>query len=295
MNRRLKNEILNNMGVLLAILSAFLYAFNVIIEKKYVSNISSEMILFSMYLGAGFGLFVIYLCTRKKVSNEKNKITKKEIPHIVTIVICELVASFLTIEAVKVVNAGLVSLLSSFEIIMTAICAYFIFKDPIEKNEVISIILMIIGCIILNYQADILSDVGIGSLLVILGCLCWGIENNVTALISKKEPAFFTAIKCSAVALLYLVIVIIKGSFTIDAPELVFYGFFSYGLSILSYAVSTKYLGASKSTIVFSFSPIFGVILALLIYHEKLTIPFVISMIIMIIAIIYLHPKQKDE
>ena len=275
-----------NIGLILAICSAFLYAFNVIIEKKYVDMISSEVILFMMYLGGGIGLFIIHLLTKNSKKISQSKITKKEIPKVVVIVICELLASFLIIEAVKNVNASLVSLLSVFEIIMTAICAYFIFKDPIEKHEIISIILMVLGCIILNFKSNILDGIGFSSLLVIGACFFWGLENNVTASISSKEPAFFTAIKCLSVSILYLILTLFKGTFNLSMPILIIYGFFTYGLSVLTYALSTKHLGANKATIIFSFSPIFGVLLAVLIYKDGLTFTFIISMILMILAIL---------
>ena len=183
-------------GLLLALISSFLYAFNIIIDKKYISIINAESILFTMYLGGSIGLILIHLFTKKNIKSTKNKITKKEVPLVITIVICELLASLFIIEAVKLINASLVSLLSIFEIIMTAICSYFIFKNPLKKNEIIAIVLMFIGCFILNFQSGIFSNINISSLLVIASCLCWGIENNVTAMISSKEPAFFTSIKC---------------------------------------------------------------------------------------------------
>ncbi len=292
---KIKRIIKKNIGLIMAIISAFLYAFNVIIEKKYIYDISSDMILFLMYLGGGAGLFIIYLCTKNNKTNKSNKITKKEVPKIIYIIVCELIASSLLIEAVKVVDASLVSLLSVFEIIMTAICAYILFKEPIKKNEIISMILMITGFILLNYRARIFSDIRISSLLVILSCLFWGLENNITAQISSKEPAFFTGIKCFSVAILYLLIVLFKGTFNFSFPILIVFGFFTYGLSILTYAISTRYLGANKATIVFSFSPIFGVILALLIYKEKITETFVISIILMICAILCLNIDSKKE
>lgn len=290
----MKKKIMNNIGLVLALISACFYAFVVIVEKGYIDRISSEEVLFLMYLGAGVGLYAIHLFTRKNNKSSENKITKKEVPKIVTIVVCELLASFSIIEAVKNIDASLVSLLSIFEIIMTSLCAYLIFKDPIEKNEVVAIILVLLGSFILNFKNGILSSIGINSLLVIFACLCWGIENNVTASISSKEPAFFTSIKCSAVAVLYLILIIIKGDFAFSYPILILFGFFTYGLSIFTYAISTKYLGASKATLVFSFSPIFGVMLACIIYGEKLTFTFLISGILMILGILFMNYKVKE-
>ena len=85
----------------------------------------------------------------------------------------------------------------------------------------------------------------------------------------------------------------IKGNLTFSYPILILFGFFSYGLSILAYALSTRYLGASKATLVFSFSPIFGVLLAFIIYNEQLTYTFLLSTILMIIGIIFMNYKIK--
>ena len=285
----------DNIGLFLALISACLYAFNVIIEKKYIGNLSSEKILFLMYLGAGVGLYVIHLCSKKNNISIENRITKKEIPKIVGIVVCELLASFFIIESLKNLDSSLVSLLSIFEIVMTSICSYFFFKNKIEKNELIAIILVMLGSFILNFKNGIISSISINALLVIFACLCWGIGNNITASISSKEPAFFTSIKCSAVSLLYFIMIIIKGDYSFNYPILIVFGFFSYGISILSYAISTKYLGANKSTLVFSFSPIFGVVLAFIIYGDTLTYTFLLSSILMVIGIIVMNYKKSKK
>lgn len=281
----------SNIGIILALLSAFFSAFNVIIEKKYINRLSSEKILFLMYLGAGIGLYTIHKISKKKNKNNSNRITKREIPKIVIIVLCELASSFLLMEAIKNIEASLVSLLTIFEIVATSLCAYFMLDDKVEKNEVIAIIFVLLGGFILNFKDGVFNNINYYSILVILACLCWGIENNLTALLSSKEPALFTSIKCGSVAILYLVLVILKGDFTINTPVLILYGFITYGLSILFYAISTKYIGASKATLVFSFTPIFGVILSIIFYKEHITTSFIISTILMIIGIIFMNIK----
>ncbi len=289
----MKKKVLANIGLLLALVSAFLYSFTVIVEKKYINSLNSNEILFLMYLGAGVGLLVIHLFTKNKYKERETRITKKEIPKIILIVICELLASFSIIEALKSIDASLVSLLTIFEIVMTSLCAYYIFKAPIEKNEVIAIVFVLLGSFILNFKNGTISNISVNSLLVIFACLCWGINNNITASISSKEPAFFTSIKCSSVAILYLILSIIDNGVTFQYPILILFGFISYGLGILTYAISTRYLGASKATLVFSFSPIFGVILSFIIYSEKLTVTFVISVVLMIIGILFMNYKKK--
>ena len=71
---KIKNK--KNIGMILTFLSACLYAFNVIIEKKYVRFESCNKILFLMYLGAGIGLYLIHKLSSKS-SNKSQKLTKK--------------------------------------------------------------------------------------------------------------------------------------------------------------------------------------------------------------------------
>lgn len=290
----MKNILMKNIGIVLALVAAFLYAFVYIIEKAYITKISSDKMLFLMYLGAAIGLFLIHSFTKTKTASE-NKITRKEVPKVVLIVLCQLFSSILLIEAIKIMNSSLVSILSVFEIVMTSLCAYFIFKDPIEKNEFIAIILVFFGGVILNFNVGSLSSINIGSLLMIAACFFWGVENNITASISKKEPAFFTSIKCGCVALLYFIIMVSKGDISIEYPILILFGFLTYGLGVLSYALSTRTLGASKATLVFSFCPLFGSLLSFLIFKETITYTFIISANLMIIGIMLMNHTIKKK
>ncbi len=285
----MKSIFKKNIGLIFALISAIFYAFNVIVEKLYVNKISSSNILFFMYLGAGVGLILMHLFTKTVKKTESNKITKKEIPKIFLIILCEFAASFLIIEAVKITDSSLVSLLQVFEIVMTSLCAYYIFKQPISKYEVLAIILVFIGGVILNFKYGIFGSIGFSSILVIGACFFWGILNNITAQISSKEPAFLTAIKCTAVSIFYLVLALIQKDLDFSYPILALYGFFTYGFGILFYVVATKYLGASKSTLVFSFSSIFGALFSFIIFKESLTYTFIISAIIMIIGIMVMN------
>ncbi len=290
---KIKKAISENLGLTFALLSAFLYAFTIIIEKKYITFMDSYSILFYMYLGAGLGLFIIHKILNQKENPKTEKITRKEVPKIILIVVCELLASFFIIEALKQTSASLVSLLSISEIVMTSIIAYLFFKDPMNKSEIIAIILVLTGSFILNFKGGILDNIQLSSIYVIVACFCWGLANNITASISNKEPTLFTAIKCTAVALMYLILIVSTGELIFNNLILIFYGFFSYGLGILFYAVSTKYLKASKATLVFSFSPVFSILLSVLFYKDTITLTFLVSAILMITGILYMNKDTK--
>ena len=70
-------------------------------------------------------------------------------------------------------------------------------------------------------------------------------------------------------------------------------GFFSYGLSVAMYIKSQNYLGAAKTAAYFSTAPFFGVIFSLIIPGEVLDIKFYISLVIMIIAALFISKDYK--
>ena len=81
--------------------------------------------------------------------------------------------------------------------------------------------------------------------MVALACVCWGLDNNLTALVSGFTPAQTTAIKGIGAGTVNLVIgLVIEG-----------------GLP----------LGASRSQILFSSSPFLGVLLAWFMFGERAT------------------------
>lgn len=286
-----KNE---RKGLLFAFLSAFLYDLNVPVSKYSLKTLSTNEILFLLYFGSAVGLFLLMLFNKKQKFSLKPE--KGESIFIIGVIIFDILAALFIVESLKYIDASTVSLISILEISFTIVISHFIFKTKISKNLIIAVILVSIGGILLSFDSSIKFKLSIASMLTVFATACWGLENNLTAKVSDKNPLLLVFYKCFAVAIFNLLFILNINIFElfINNWYLLVIGFFTYGISILYYVYAINYIGISKTSIVFSFSPVFGALISLILFKEKITIYFVISLILMITGIYFTIIDKKN-
>ncbi|MFB3818621.1 MAG: DMT family transporter [Candidatus Methylomirabilales bacterium] len=112
-------------------------------------------------------------------------------------------------------------------------------------------------------------------LLVALACICWGLDNHLTALIDGLTPAESTFWKGLVAGIVNLTIGIASGPFTAPsgvAGLALILGALSYGASIVFYISAAQGLGATRAQLLFATSPFFGVVLSVALLREPLTV-----------------------
>lgn len=286
-----KNE---KKGLLFAFLSAFLYDLNVPVSKYSLKTLSTNEILFLLYFGSAVGLFLLMLFNKKQKFSLKPE--KGESIFIIGVIIFDILAALFIVESLKYIDASTVSLISILEISFTIVISHFIFKTKISKNLIIAVILVSIGGILLSFDSSTEFKLSIASMLTVFATACWGLENNLTAKVSDKNPLLLVFYKCFAVAIFNLLFILNINIFElfINNWYLLVIGFFTYGISILYYVYAINYIGISKTSIVFSFSPVFGALISLILFKEKITIYFVISLILMLMGIYFTIIDKKN-
>ncbi len=277
-----------NIATLYAILAAALYAINVPLSKILLNHVEPTMMASLLYLGAGLGLF-IYGLIQKRMGRSENKesLTKKELPYTIAMVVLDIAAPILLMLGIAMTNSANVSLLNNFEIVATSIIALVIFKEVISKKLWFAISLVTIASIILTFEGMGSFTFNQGSLFVLGACLCWGFENNCTKMISNKSSVEIVVIKGFFSGLGSLIVALILGE-TIPAIQwlicVLALGFVAYGLSIHFYIMAQKDLGAAKTSAYYSIAPFLGVAFSMLLLSERPSIQFYIALIIMIIS-----------
>lgn len=286
-----KNE---RKGLLFAFLSSFLYDLNVPVSKYSLKTLSTNEILFLLYFGSAVGLFLLMLFNKKQKFSLKPQ--KGESIFIIGVIIFDILAALFIVESLKYIDASTVSLISILEISFTIVISHFIFKTQISKNLIIAVILVSIGGILLSFDSSTEFKLSIASMLTVFATACWGLENNLTAKVSDKNPLLLVFYKCFAVAIFNLLFILNINifEFFINNWFLLVIGFFTYGISILYYVYAINYIGISKTSIVFSFSPVFGALISLILFKEKITIYFVISLILMLMGIYFTIIDKKN-
>ena len=246
-----------------AVLAAALYAINVPCSKWLLEHAQPTMMAAFLYLGAGLGLFLYSavegLMGRKVI---RDPLTRKELPYTLGMIVLDIAAPILLMLGITRANAANVSLLNNFEIVATSLIAWLAFREVVSRRLGAAIALVTLASILLGFEGAQSFAFNSGSLFVIGACLCWGLENNCTRMISSKSSVEIVIIKGTFSGLGSLIIALAVGERLPPAGWvacILLLGFVAYGLSIHFYILAQKHLGAAKTSAFYSVAPFIGV------------------------------------
>lgn len=269
-----------------AVLAAALYAISSPFSKLLLEKLSPSMLASLLYLGAGIGMFIVGIIQKRTDTAKREKpLTKKELPYTVGMVVLDIAAPIFLMIGLTMTSAANASLLNNFEIVATSIIALCIFKEKISKRLWLGIVLVTIASVLLSVEDITSFSFSVGSLFVLLACVCWGFENNCTRNLSSKNPLEVVIIKGFGSGIGSLVIALAINEFAFRPLFIIFallLGFVAYGLSIFFYIYAQRYLGAAKTSAYYAVSPFIGTILSLIVFREVPSVIFIIAFVVMI-------------
>lgn len=276
-------------AIVYAILAALLYAISSPVSKILLNEIHPALMASLLYLGAGIGLSGVVLIQRvfQGSPTKKNRLTKNEIPYIIGMIMLDILAPILLMIGLNLTTAANASLLNNFEIVATSIIALFYFKEKISPRLWFAIFLVTLSSALLSIEDLSSFSFSIGSLFVILACTCWGLENNFTRVLSKKNPLHIVIMKGFGAGFGSLIIAVVAGDFSINIHYMglaLLLGFLAYGLSITLYVRAQRDLGASRTSVYYAFAPFMGTAISLLLFKEIPTLTFTVALSIMLVG-----------
>ena len=272
-------------GVLCAVLAAAFYALNTPLSKLLLVRVAPAMMAAFLYLGAGLGMCLWLLVTRKSRARTEQPLTRRDLPYTVGMIVLDVAAPIALMTGVARTSAASASLLNNFEIVATSLIALILFKEAISKRLWLGIFLVTLSSVLLSAQDIRAVSLSAGSLYVLLACVCWGFENNCTRRLSEKDPMEIVAVKGIFSGLGALIVAFVCGAALPDALSIVLallLGFVAYGLSILFYIYAQRSLGAAKTSAYYAVAPFIGVALSLALFREIPSGWFIAALIVMI-------------
>jgi drug/metabolite transporter (DMT)-like permease len=159
--------------------------------------------------------------------------------------------------------AASVSLWLNLETVATAGLGWLLFREHLSGRVLLAGALVLGGGLVLALPGEL--RLRLAGLWIAAACLCWGLDNNFTALIDRFTPAQSTFAKgLVAGGINFAIGAVLEpragGAFAlIGALGL---GALSYGLSLILYIRAAQQLGATRSQIIFSSAPYWGVLIA---------------------------------
>jgi drug/metabolite transporter (DMT)-like permease len=293
-------------GYLAAFISAALVGSIFPIAKPILASQIQPLTLSSMtYLIAGFFMLPITLIGKR---NKKEKESLKKDDYAILLVIGLLgggIAPFLFFEGLKRTTASDASVLEGGELLFTVIIALLFFKEKLTKIGYLGMTITIIGITLISLSSNINSpnnwynfNFNFGNILIIFSTLCWGLDNNISKIISKRitNTAKIVLVKSLIGGTLLLIISFYLGyKLNIEInqiPYLLILGIGGFGLSLFFFIESLRIIGTLKTIVIFSSSAIFGLTLSFFILNEKIGIMQLVATTLVILGLYYVN---KDE
>lgn len=280
-----------NIATIFALLAAALYAVNIPISKVLLQYVEPVFMASFLYFGAGIGIGIMFLITRKKEINKTNHISRDELPYVLGMIILDIVAPICLMFGLRYGTSSNASLLNNFEIVATSIIALVLFKEVISRKLWIAIRFITLSSIILLFQDISSLQFSFGSLFVIIACVCWGFENNCTRTLANKSTFQIVILKGIFSGVGSGIVALIIGE---SMPQLIYIvatmvlGFVAYGLSIFLYIKAQKDLGAAKTSAYYAVAPFLGVLFSVVLLRENIGITYIIALILMVIGTIFI-------
>lgn len=285
--------------ILNALLAAALFGASTPISKLLLAETQPITLAALMYLGSGFGAFLLL---RIDPNREKNhveaRLQKNDLPWLAGAVIAGGIAGpILLMISLNNTPASTASLLLNFESVATALIAGLFLKEYINSKVWFSLVFITLASIILSFNGGAWGF-SLGSLGIIGACIFWGLDNNFTRKVSAKDPLEIVLIKGLGAGIFSLILSLVTGN---PLPKMIIIlaallvGAVCYGMSIALFVLSLRSLGTARTGALFATAPFVGAILSLLIFHEKPTIQIYLSLPLMILGVLMLLTENHSH
>jgi len=296
-------------GYVAAVASAVLFGMAATLNKIVLKDVHPLIVAGLIYFIAGIVLFCVRLSPLQKLvlsimetpTKTETAIGKRDFEILAMVILSgAVVAPFLFLYGLSETTAVNASLLSNAEALFTVFIALLFFKERGARKDYVGILLLIIGAIFLTTNAEFqklsLAREILGNALIVGACLFWGIDNNLSKLVSKKRDlVLLTALKCSiGGGILLFLSISLKINFQIplfSLPYLFSVGAFSIGFSILLFLFALREIGSMKTGIIFSTSSLFGAAFALIVLRETFSLIQLTAGFVMLLGVYVIYRK----
>ncbi len=195
-------------------------------------------------------------------------------------------APVLFVLALDRTPAGTVSLFLNLELVATALIARVFLQEHIGRRAGAGIVIVVLGGVVLAGTAE--AGIAVGTILVAATCVCWGIDNSITASLDSYSPAQITLAKGLVAGSVNLIIgLILDGApVTRYVVAALVIGALGYGLSITMWITGARLVGAARGQVIFALAPFIGAVLAWPVNGDHLTVTTMIAFSLSLIGVV---------
>lgn len=250
-------------GVAASLAAALLFGAGTPLAKLLLEHASPWLLAALLYLGSGLGLALLRAVRRAP----RVVLPPGETRWLAGAVLAGGVAApVLLMLGLARLPASSASLLLNAEAVFTALLAWFVFRENVDRRVALGMVAIVAGGVVLSWPGQAEWVGWQPALLVCAACLAWAIDNNLTRKVSLTDATWVAMVKGLAAGAANLVLALALGASWPSLPVLLgaaLVGFASYGASLALFVVALRHLGTARTGAYFSVAPFFGAVLAI--------------------------------
>jgi drug/metabolite transporter (DMT)-like permease len=274
------------------LLSAALFGASTPASKALLDSANPLLLAGLLYAGAALAVAPSALHAREQARHAD---TRNWLLLLGAVVFGGVIGPALLLLGLSLTSAGSVALWLNLESVATALLARAFFKEHLHAPTWIAVGLIVAASALLVGTSP---GGGPAILLVALACVAWGIDNNLTSIIDRFTPAQIAFAKGVVAGILSTGTgLALPGSeLTLaTACKALAIGGLSYGLSLVLYVAGAQHLGATRSQLVFSTAPAFGLAGSWLVLGEPISLMQCVAFALMAVAIRLWHREHHEH
>jgi drug/metabolite transporter (DMT)-like permease len=251
------------------LISAALAAVNVPFGKFLLGNLPTMLIAAITYVGGAIGLGLLFAITRIFKWDKDPLLKGKDWLYILGVNVCDTCANTMLFFGLDMLSGEAASLLQSFEIVSTAVIAFFLFKEKISWRLWLAILIVLCASALLSFVPGEAFAFNWGALLIVGTTIFWGFANNFAKKVADKDPIEYGFFKCLTPSIVLTIIALSMGSFSTKWNYIglgLLDGFLAYGISIALMMFCFRKLPVALGTALYSTNPFIGAILSLIFF-----------------------------
>jgi len=263
-----------------------------------IAHSNPVMLAGLLYLGSGAGLLVVMTgrLLLQRTEAQSAYLTQPDVPWFGGAVFFGgVLGPSLLMYGLIHTPGSTAALLLNLEGVFTALLAWFVFREHFDRRILLGMVCIVLGSLLLSWDQAPASGGLLGISAIAMACLCWAIDNNLTRKVSASDPFQIACIKGLVAGTVNIGLAFVVGA---RFPEVGTYlpalaiGFLGYGLSLVLFVLALRHLGTARTGAYFSFSPIVGATLAVLVLQEAPGMLFILGFIAMS-AGLWLHFTER--
>lgn len=279
-------------GVWASLAAALLFGAGTPLAKWLLAQANPWLLAALLYLGSGIGLALLRWLRGARAA----PLPAGELKWLAGAVLAGGMAGpVLLMLGLAGMPASAASLLLNAEAVFTALLAWFVFKENVDRRVALGMLAIVAGGLALAWPGQADWPGWQPALLVIAACLAWALDNNLTRKVSLSDASWIAMVKGLTAGATNLVLALVLGA-SWPALPVVFaaglVGFASYGASLALFVVALRELGTARTAAYFSVAPFFGALLAVAFLGEAITVPLLIAGALMAIGVA-LHLTER--